>query len=211
MKNANLSRAVKLAILGVGGTSVALPAVAQEEERELEEITVTGSRIVRTDLEAVSPLAVVDNEEFVISGNLNVEQKLAELPMTLPALGPSSNNPGDGTAQVNLRGLGVERTLVLVNGRRYIPARQDGIVDLNTIPGTLIRQVDVVTGGASAVYGSDALAGVVNFQMIDDFEGVEITALYDTTTEGDAEKYNFDITLGGNFDGGRGNAGRDAS
>ena len=203
MNNSKISQAVKLAILTAGASTLVAPAVAQEE---IEEITVTGSRIVRSDLESVSPLAVVNNEEFVISGNLNVEQKLNELPLTLPSFGPSSNNPGDGTARVDLRGLGSSRTLVLMNGRRYIPATQSGVVDLNSIPGTLIKQVDVVTGGASAVYGSDALAGVVNFQMIDDFEGVQITGLYDITTEGDAEKYNFDVTIGGNFADGRGNA-----
>jgi iron complex outermembrane receptor protein len=204
MKNVKLSQAVKLAILAAGGTGLALPVVAQEGE--LEEITVTGSRIVRTDLESVSPLAAIGAEEFVISGNLNIEQKLNELPMTVPNLGPSSNNPGDGTARIDLRGLGTSRTLVLVNGRRYIPSTQFGVVDLNTVPGTLIERVDVVTGGASAVYGSDALAGVVNFVMMDDFEGVQLTALYDTTTEGDAAKWNTDITVGGNFADGRGNA-----
>lgn len=207
MKSSNLSQAVKLAILSTGTTAlVSSPVMAQEEVEEIEEIITTGSRLVRTDLEAVSPLQVVDNEEFLISGVVNVEQKLNELPAVLPSFGPTSNNPGDGTARVNLRGLGTPRTLVLVNGRRFVPSTQSGVVDLNTIPGTLIKQVDVVTGGASAVYGSDALAGVVNFQMIDDFEGVEISGLYDVTTEGDAEKYNFDITMGGNFDNGRGNA-----
>ena len=207
MNSSNLSQAVKLAILSAGTTALASsPVLAQEEVEEIEEIITTGSRLVRTDLEAVSPIQVVDNEEFLISGVVNVEQKLNELPAVLPSFGPSSNNPGDGTARVNLRGLGTARTLVLVNGRRFVPSTQSGVVDLNTIPGTLIKQVDVVTGGASAVYGSDALAGVVNFQLIDDFEGVEISGLYDVTTEGDAEKYNFDITMGGNFDNGKGNA-----
>jgi outer membrane receptor protein involved in Fe transport len=207
MKSSNLSQAVKLALLSAGTTALASsPVIAQEEVEEIEEIITTGSRLVRTDLEAVSPLQVVDNEEFTISGIVNVEQKLNELPSILPSFGPSSNNPGDGTARVDLRGLGTRRTLVLVNGRRFVPSTQSGVVDLNTIPGTLIKQVDVVTGGASAVYGSDALAGVVNFQMVDDFEGVEIGGLYDVTTEGDAEKYTFDITLGGNFDSGKGNA-----
>lgn len=207
MNSSNLSQAVKLAILSAGTTALASsPVLAQEEVEEIEEIITTGSRLVRTDLEAVSPIQVVDNEEFLISGVVNVEQKLNELPAVLPSFGPTSNNPGDGTARVNLRGLGTARTLVLVNGRRFVPSTQSGVVDLNTIPGTLIKQVDVVTGGASAVYGSDALAGVVNFQLIDDFEGVEISGLYDVTTEGDAEKYNFDITMGGNFDNGKGNA-----
>jgi iron complex outermembrane receptor protein len=207
MNSSNLSQAVKLAILSAGTTALASsPVLAQEEVEEIEEIITTGSRLVRTDLEAVSPIQVVDNEEFLISGIINVEQKLNELPAILPSFGPTSNNPGDGTARVNLRGLGTPRTLVLVNGRRFVPSTQSGVVDLNTIPGTLIKQVDVVTGGASAVYGSDALAGVVNFQLRDDFEGVEISGLYDVTTEGDAEMYNLDITMGGNFDNGKGNA-----
>ncbi len=199
-----IALAVSSATALAGGFSGA--AFAQEEAESLDEIVVTGSRIKRADLSAVSPVSVVGSEEFLLSGNLNVEQKLAELPQTLPSFGPSSNNPGDGTARVDLRGLGSFRTLVLVNGRRYIPATQTGVVDLNSIPGTLIKQVDVTTGGASAVYGSDALAGVVNFQLIDDFEGAEITALYDVASEGDAEKFNLDFTIGGNFDEGRGNA-----
>ena len=198
-----LSLAIASAV-GISAVGVNAPVLAQDEA--LEEVIVTGSRIKRADLSSVTPVSVTTGEEFKISGNLNVEQKLAELPQTLPSFGPSSNNPGDGTARVDLRGLGTSRTLVLVNGRRYIPSTQTGVVDLNTIPGTLIKQVDVTTGGASAVYGSDALAGVVNFQLVDDFQGAEFTALYDTTTEGDGEKINFDFTVGGNFDDGRGNA-----
>lgn len=195
-------------VIGVGAAGV--PAFAQDQEQDdqsaLEEVIVTGSRIKRADLSSITPVSVVTGEEFKISGNLNVEQKLAELPQTLPAFGPSSNNPGNGTATVNLRGLGTSRTLVLVNGRRYIPSSQSGVVDLNTIPGSLIKQVDITTGGASAVYGSDALSGVVNFQLVDDFQGAEFSALYDITSDGDGDKYNFDFTIGGNFDDGRGNA-----
>ena len=192
------------AIAGTGSVGIAPSVFAQDEM--IEEVVITGSRIQRADLSAVSPFTTVSGEEFQISGIVNIEQKLNELPSTLPSFGASSNNPGDGTARVDLRGLGTARTLVLVNGRRYIPATQTGVVDLNSIPATLIKQVDVLTGGASAVYGSDALAGVVNFQLVDDFEGMEITSLYDITSEGDAERYNFDITIGGNFDEGRGNA-----
>ncbi|MDZ7825872.1 MAG: TonB-dependent receptor plug domain-containing protein [Gammaproteobacteria bacterium] len=181
-------------------------ALAQDGGRLIEEVVVTGSRIRRADLESVSPVSIVTSEELTISGIMNVEQKLAELPQSLPSFGSASNNPGDGTARVDLRGLGTSRTLVLVNGRRYMPSTQTGVVDLNTIPASLIESVDVVTGGASAVYGSDALAGVVNFKLKDDFEGVEVNALYDITEEGDAEKYNLDLTIGGNFADGRGNA-----
>ncbi|WP_444903917.1 TonB-dependent receptor plug domain-containing protein [Microbulbifer sp. CnH-101-E] len=208
MKKNLLSAAVKGAI-GFTAAAImvpAMPAFAQQDAEMVEEVVVTGSRLKRQDLESVTPLTSIGAEEFKISGNLNIEQKLAELPQTMPSFGPSSNNPGDGTARVDLRGLGSTRTVVLVNGRRYIPSTQTGIVDLNTIPSTLIRSVDVITGGASAVYGSDALAGVVNFQMVDDFEGVQITSLYDVTEDGDGAKRNIDLTIGGNFAEGRGNA-----
>lgn len=206
-----LSRAVKLAIAaGATATAMAAPTYAFADEANAEEsverIQVTGSRIKRQELTAVTPIIEVDAQEFAISGNLNVEQKLAELPSTLPAFGPSSNNPGDGTATVNLRGLGTARTLVMVNGRRWVPAGQDGVVDLNTIPASLIENVEIITGGASAVYGSDALGGVVNFTMKDDFEGVEFSTLYDVTDHNDAEKFNLDMTMGGNFADDRGNA-----
>lgn len=209
-QNNKLTKAVRLAIAaGVATTAIAMPnamAFADEAEASVERIQVTGSRIKRQELTAVTPIISVDAQEFSISGNLNVEQKLAELPSTLPAFGPSSNNPGDGTATVDLRGLGTSRTLVMVNGRRWIPSNQAGVVDLNTVPASLIENVEIITGGASAVYGSDALGGVVNFNMKDDFEGVEISALYDVTSKGDGQKYNLDLTMGGNFADDRGNA-----
>lgn len=205
MKRTTLSLAVSGAI-AVSTLATAGQVFAQDDENVIEEMTVTGSRIQRADLESVSPMAIVSGEEFQISAILNVEQKLNELPVVTPNFGASSNNPGDGTARVDLRGLGSFRTLVLVNGRRYIPSTQTGAVDLNSIPAALIEQVDVLTGGASAVYGSDALAGVVNFTLKDDFEGVELGLLYDVTADGDGEKTSFDVTMGGNFDDGRGNA-----
>jgi len=139
MKNDLLKKAVRSAIIASMASVVVVPSVyAQDQDDDtIEEVVVTGSRIQRPDLDAVSPFSVVSGEEFKISGNINVEQKLAELPNTLPSFGPSSNNPGDGTARVDLRGLGTSRTLVLVNGRRYIPSTQTGVVDLNTVPGTL--------------------------------------------------------------------------
>ncbi len=188
------------------GTGVTAQDADAELDMDLEEVTVTGSRIVRRDLTAPSPISTIGAEEFQLQGAQNVEQVLATLPQTIPGFGGSSNNPGDGTATVDLRGLGAFRTLVLVNGRRYLQSRQDGVVDLNTIPSTLIERVEVVTGGASAVYGSDAVAGVVNFVMKDDYEGLEMSGQYGTTTHGDAETYNIDATMGGNFADGRGNA-----
>ncbi len=208
--NSKLAKSVKLACLFGAATTagVSTSVVAQEADgvEAVEKIQVVGSRLKRANLTSVTPVVEVSDFEFDISGNLNIEQKLAELPSTLPAFGPASNNPGDGTATVNLRGVGTARTLVLVNGRRWVPSRQDGVVDLNTIPASLIENVEIITGGASAVYGSDALGGVVNFNLVDDFEGVEMSALYDVTGEGDGAKYNFDITMGGNFADGKGNA-----
>ncbi|MEQ3653432.1 MAG: TonB-dependent receptor plug domain-containing protein, partial [Glaciecola sp.] len=208
--NTKLAKSVKLACLfgaaSTAGIATNVAAQAEEGANTVEKIQVVGSRIKRQELTSVTPVVEVTDFEFDISGNLNIEQKLNELPSTLPAFGPSSNNPGDGTATVNLRGLGTARTLVLVNGRRWVPSRQDGVIDLNTIPASLIEKVDIITGGASAVYGSDALGGVVNFDLVDDFEGVEFSALYDITGDGDGEKFNFDITMGGNFADGKGNA-----
>lgn len=190
---------------GIQASYAADDAAAAEDEVSFEEVVVTGSRIKRKDLTAISPVAVVPASEFKFSGTINVEQVLNALPQTVPGLTGNSNNPGNGTATVDLRGLGATRTLVLVNGKRYMQSSQANTVDLNTIPSALIKQVEVLTGGASAVYGSDALAGVVNFVLIDDFEGVELNSQYGTSSKGDATKWNVDATIGGNFADGRGN------
>ena len=140
-------------------------AVAQQTGQAadpVEQIVVTGSRIPRPDIVSNSPVNVLDSSDFELSGSVEVERLLDTLPQVVGTFGASSNNPGTGTATVNLRGLGAERTLVLINGRRMVAASTDGVVDLNSIPPALIERVEVVTGGASAIYGSDALAGVVN-------------------------------------------------
>jgi outer membrane cobalamin receptor len=158
---------------------IANPAerVAEETAQgaDPQEIVVTGSRIVRRNLETAAPVAVIQDEEFKLSGTVNVEQVINTLPQVVPGATAFSNNPGGGVATLNLRGLGSTRTLVLVNGRRYMFYDTSQTVDLNTIPAFLIDSVDVVTGGASAVYGSDALAGVVNFRLRNDVQGVEGT------------------------------------
>ena len=136
--------------------------VETTETNEDGAIVVTGSRIARRDLVSSSPVAVVADEEFTLSGSVNVEQVINTLPQVVPGATSFSNNPGGGVATLNLRGLGSQRNLVLVNGRRYIFFDTSQTVDINTIPAFLISSVDVVTGGASAVYGSDALAGVIN-------------------------------------------------
>ena len=182
-------------------------AFAQEEESiSLEEVVVTGSRIKRKDFVSNSPLTSVDSEQFELTGTVNTESLLNTLPQVVPGLDRTSNNPGNGTASVDLRGLGENRTLVLINGRRASPTNQGGTVDINTIPTALIKNVEVVTGGASAVYGSDAVAGVVNFTLNDEFTGIQASAGYEVTEEGDAGIFSADVTFGGEFDGGRGNA-----
>lgn len=187
---------------------LASPAVAQDDEAAMEQMIVTGSRIPRADLIANSPISVVQAEEIALAGNVTIERVLNQLPQFVPGASSQSNNPGAGFATVDLRGLGNQRTLVLVNGRRWIPADPSagfGGVDINTIPGPLVERVEVVTGGASAVYGSDAMAGVVNFILKEDFEGLEVGSQFDITHKGDAETYDVYALMGTNFDEGRGN------
>lgn len=169
------------------------------------EVVVTGSRIARPNLTTAAPVAVVGQEEFRLSGVVNVEQVLNQLPQVVPGTTAFSNNPGGGVATLNLRGLGATRTLVLVNGRRYIFFDPSQLVDLNTIPQFLLDGVDTLTGGASAVYGSDAVAGVVNFRLRG-VRGVEAGGQYNITERGDGARYNAFLALGSEFADGRGSA-----
>jgi outer membrane receptor protein involved in Fe transport len=177
---------------------------ANEADTDDGEIVVTGSRIARRDLVSSSPLAVVQDEEFKLSGSTNVEQVINTLPQVIPGTTAFSNNPGGGVATLDLRGLGTSRNLILVNGRRYIFFDASQIVDVNTIPSFLIDSVDVVTGGASAVYGSDALAGVINFRLRNDLNGFETGGQVSLTEEGDGRRMNGYMALGSGFADGRG-------
>ncbi len=160
-------------------------SVAEDDEafeadpalQHLEELVVTGSRIRRPDLTSASPLVRAEAEDLLSQGTVRVEDTLRNLPQVFTNQNAGQSYSATGTATVNLRGLGAKRTLVLVNGRR-LPAGspiQGGVgADINQIPGALIASIDVLTGGASATYGSDAVAGVVNFRLMDDFEGVKL-------------------------------------
>ena len=192
----------------LGAMLVSAPAFAQNaaaNSAEVQELVVTGSRIVRQDLTSVSPVATVGEMELKASGVVNTENLLNTLPQAVPGITSTVNNGSGGAATVNLRGLGSLRTLVLVDGKRQTPTTQAGVVDLNLIPPALIDRIEVVTGGASAVYGSDAIAGVVNFIMKKNFEGFEFTAGYSTTDDGEAPTYSLDASMGTSVDGGRGN------
>jgi iron complex outermembrane receptor protein len=180
-------------------------AFAQEDDAEIEEVVVTGSRIQREDLTALSPIEVIDQAEIRASNTTNIEEFLRERPQFTQALGDNVNNGNPGAATVDLRNLGEERTLVLVNGKRFTPYDYNGAVDLSMIPTSLVQRVEIITGGASAVYGTDAIAGVVNFILVDDFEGAEFDVSYFQTGEGDGDTEDYNVTLGTNFADGRGN------
>lgn len=207
-----INRVNLLAAVAAGGlaASLAQPAFAQKkpiagQEAQSDEIVVTGSRIARPDLEVSSPVAVIGKEEIDYRQPNSAEDLLHELPSVRPSFGPGVNNGSDGSASVNLRGLGDNRTLVILDGRRLVPFGLDGTVDLNVIPTGLVQRVDVVTGGASSVYGADAVAGVVNFITRRDFSGFEASGNYRVSEKGDATQYRADVLVGANLADGRGN------
>jgi iron complex outermembrane receptor protein len=182
---------------------------ALAEDAELEQILVTGSRIARPDFDSASPIVSVPEDFFRRSGSRTVESQLNTLPQFVPAYTSTSNNPGatggnGGQANLSLRGLGTTSTLVLVDGKRLIPANGTGVVDLNIIPSSLIESVEIITGGASAVYGSDALAGVVNLKLKREFDGFQIDGSWGQTDRGDGTQYEAGLTAGTEFAGGRG-------
>ena len=181
------------------------------DDEVLETITVTGSRIARTELVSVSPITVIDQAAIDISGATNVATFLNELPSSgVPGSVDTSTNFRTTTTGLNtldLRNLGTQRTLVLVNGRRHIGGVAGSpTVDVSMIPVHLVERVEVVTGGASVAYGSEAIAGVINFIMKDDFEGVQINGRYGDSDLGGAEETDFSLIVGGNFADGKGNA-----
>ncbi|MEZ5961215.1 MAG: TonB-dependent receptor [Hyphomonadaceae bacterium] len=184
----------------------ATPAMAQDAEEE-EAIVVTGTRLVRQDFEAISPITTVGAEQLELTATLTTDSLLNELPQIIPGNTRTSNNSGgEDFATVDLRGLGTTRTLVLINGERVPASSTTGVVDINTIPASLISRIEVVTGGASAVYGSDALAGVINFVLKDDYEGGEVTMTYGSEMEtGNVAEFEINGLVGGNFANGRGN------
>lgn len=164
--------------------AVALPAHAQESTVDAAstsaadsgEIVITGSRLRSPNLESVSPVTTVSGEEFAIRGTVRTEDLVNQLPQVFAAQGAANSNEATGTAQVDLRGLSPSRTLVLINGRRLPYGSPKNIPsDLNQVPTPLIQSVEVLTGGASAVYGSDAIAGVVNFKLMENFSGIRFT------------------------------------
>lgn len=198
------------ASLLLGFALSATAANAQTAEPEVSspgDIIVTGSRIARQDYSSSSPIVTVGQEDFQATGAVTIDVLVNDLPQFVPSVNSTSNNPSNGgQANIDLRGLGAPRTLVLLNGRRVVPSNANGTVDLNILPTPLIRSVEVISGGASAAYGSDALSGVANFILNDRFEGVQFDAQYGVTDRRDGETESYSVTLGGDIADGRGNA-----
>ena len=186
------------------------PALAQtgEAASEDEAIIVTGTRIARQDYVASSPLVTVSNEELVANADITLETFLNTLPQVAPAATTSSNNPSaGGRATIDLRGLGNNRNIVLVDGRRAMVSDSALTVDLNTIPAAMIGNIEVITGGAGAAYGADAIAGAVNLRLRENFEGADLRLNYSNSEEfWDAEEYSISGVFGGQFADGRGSA-----
>ena len=206
--------------LGIAIAAAPVFAQGQPTQEALEEnnddpavgqpIVVTGSRIASPTVESAAPLQIVDDAVIDESGVTNIQEVLLENPVFgTPGLSRTNSaflTSGTGVATVDLRDLGSDRTLVLINGRRVVGSLAgSATVDLNVIPTQFIERIDILTGGASSLYGSDAIAGVVNFVYKQDFEGIEANAQYGITEEGDDARYQTNITAGANVAGGDGN------
>lgn len=228
MKNRfNASSALRSGSFALLMLGVAAPAMAQDaastadtavanqtaaDDANVDDtIVVTGSRIRRPNLDSAVPVTSIGGEEFFQTGKTSVGDTLNELPALRSTFSQSNSSRFLGTAGLNLldlRGLGTQRTLVLVNGRRHVAGdilNNAVSPDVNTFPTDLIERVDIVTGGNSAIYGSDALAGVVNFVLKDHYEGLQLRAQSGISKEGDAGAYYMSALGGFNFADGRGN------
>lgn len=189
---------------------VSAPAFAQEAADEgatdNSEIVVTGSLVRNPNLTTSSPVNVTSADEIQLRQSNVAEDILRDVPGVAANVGSSVNNGNGGASFVDLRGLGPNRNIVLLDSQRIVPANLNGNVDLNNIPLALVERVDVLTGGASTTYGADAVSGVVNFITKRDFAGVDLSVGQQLTERGDGNIFRADLTIGANFDDGRGNA-----
>ncbi|WP_428332684.1 TonB-dependent receptor plug domain-containing protein [Novosphingobium sp.] len=175
------------------------PATTPAPDALSDTIVVTGSRINRVDLKSASPIATIDAEQFRVTNTVTAESILSSSPQFVPGITSTTNNGNAGTATVDLRGLGDQRTLVLIDGKRMVPSDIGGAVDINAIPTILIKRVDVLTGGASSVYGADAISGVVNFVLDDKFTGFTLDGSSSISRYGDAFEGNISGAAGVKF------------
>ncbi|GAC16951.1 TonB-dependent receptor domain-containing protein [Aliiglaciecola lipolytica] len=204
-----VANSIKLALCASSLVALSVPlASAQETEgaKDVEKISVTGSRILSPGIESSSPIFSLGEEEIGYLQTPEFEKIIRSLPSTIPADGGNVNNGTAGAATIDLRGLGAQRNLVLLNGKRMVPFNFNGQVDTANIPTALIDRIDVVTGGASAVYGSDAISGAVNVVLKNNFQGVSLDMNHSQSSESDGDQDNISLTIGANFDDSRGNA-----
>jgi outer membrane receptor protein involved in Fe transport len=187
---------------GVQSNESAKPA----EPTASQEIVITGTLIRNPNLVASAPVTVVGHDEIQLRQSNTAEEILRTIPGASPSIGAQVNNGNGGSSYVNLRSLGTNRNIVLLDGVRIVPVDLNGRVDLNNIPLALVDRVDVLTGGASSTYGADAVAGVINFITRNDFSGMELAVSDQITQRGDGNYLRGDLTIGANFDDGRGNA-----
>ncbi|HNW16864.1 MAG TPA: TonB-dependent receptor [Sphingorhabdus lacus] len=195
--------------LAIGLALLSTPSFAQEaadDEDSAGEIVVTGSLIRNPNLVQSTPVNATTADEIDLLQSNVAEEVLRELPGVVPSIGSAVNNGNAGASYVDLRGLGSERNIVLLDGQRIVPADLQGRVDLNNVPLALVERVDALTGAAVTTYGADAITGVVNFITRKDFAGAEISGGSQLTAKGDGHTFRIDATVGGNFDDGRGNA-----
>jgi iron complex outermembrane receptor protein len=186
------------------GLALAPPLLLAQENMAV--VQVTGTRITSPGVSSNSPISSVTAQEIIASQPIAVEEVFKHLPAAVPAIGPGTNNGNFGASTIDLRGLGPNRTLVLINGRRLVPFSLTGAVDTNAIPLALISRVDLMTGGASVAYGADAVSGVVNFNLKRNFSGIDLSTSYGATTgEHDARRRRTDLTIGANLADNRGN------
>ncbi len=199
-----------LATTIIAGSLAAAPALAQgapaDAATDDSTIVVTGSLITNPNLTRSSPVNVTTSEEIELKQVTVAEQILREIPGITPNIGSAVNNGANGANEVDLRGLGSNRNIALLDGRRLVPSGLEGVFDLNNVPVALLDRVDVLTGGATTTYGADAITGVVNFITKSDFAGVEVQVSQAITEQGDGNIFRADLTIGANFDDGRGNA-----
>src|SRR5437899_2150911 len=200
-----LSRLNAGVVLFASGLALALTPRAWAEtagpSNTVEEIIVTGTRPPKAGWTAAAPPDTFSREAIQSGGALTLETVLNRLPQVVPSFSSAANNPSaNGAAYVNLRGLGVSRNLVLLDGRRVVGANGSNTVDLNTIPTPLIERVEIITGGASAVYGPDAVAGVVNIILKKRFEGWEADGRTLVSGKGDAREQQLSLTFGHAFE-----------
>jgi iron complex outermembrane receptor protein len=194
-----IRRAARCAILtGAAAAAAGALPLAYGQEPQVEELVVTGTRIRQPGVVSSSPIYSVGAEEIERQQEPELEKILRLLPITAPSDGQNVNNGTQGAATIDLRGMGSQRTLVMMNGRRMVPFNDDGEVDTSMIPTALIERVDIITGGASAVYGSDAIAGAVNVVLREDFEGVDLRMNTSQTGEKDGQDSWVGVTLGTN-------------